>query len=963
MKSRISFKKTLSALFFLMLLLVLFSVSPAKVQANCASDQCCERYSYSTCDTQNPWGSCVSRSGTTYSNCDGVCCDIGTCYGGCVEIGGGDCGSGEKFYWCVSWTPQCEGCWCGSGVSPPSIAIIYPENEANLYVRRPAITARDLGGREYPHLGKFRILGGNYYNTVMASSSVDSCGPGDKNGWFYDAYPYPESERTWTSCISLPSRSEVDWIMDNMYLAQAKNMEDCLHNDCEGWLASDWADAYFNIISLDCAQNLQVECVPHPVSGAPQAYFSWDKIPEASAYILRLNREPFNDFVGPGDQRIVVGQPSWNRVSEYVLVEAGFNYQWSIQPVGPGVDPEPFWNHAGCMQAGPEFSCPGCAVCPDPATASATVEPSDISPRNCDIVLRWEDVDYDQGYRIYDLSWNLLATLASNVTTWTDAGVACRASAYTYRILPIRAPGCPALESWLCPAPSAVCSCPAVSPTPTPTRAPTPTPTRAPTPTPIRTPTPTPPPACPDCPDWVSATPVRLANGNCNINLAWEDVDNEDGYEIYRDRAYWTTVGRGVTTTVDTNLACRSDSYPYEVVPFSLAPGCPEPALFTCTPGWGACPCATPTPTSTATPTPTATPAPALGKIIGEVWERADCDCDCNDDNCNEPDPADWTVQCWGGSLGFNWVNAYQRNSSGFICCAEWTGSDCTSFDLDQGQQYSIRLNDPGSRIEPFCSPAALTVNLDSSQIDAGDFFICEAAEPWFQTEIGDTHTGENLICPIPISADDPYFCLEDGSIGGPGVVSYGGGSASFDPGGQVSTEGWLANDSYYHFYDFDYFYEKLGSPGSPNFNGSSPSTASGVYYASGPTTISAVGTWSLPSNTQISVLIDGELTIERNIDVPVGSYLGIFVSGDLAIDPSVNQIEGVFFSDRDFSTGDGDNQLVGEGVFVAADFDLGRDLTDNTDPAEIFRYRPDLIFNSPLSIWRVPQLWQELAP
>jgi len=60
------------------------------------------------------------------------------------------------------------------------------------------------------------------------------------------------------------------------------------------------------------------------------------------------------------------------------------------------------------------------------------------------------------------------------------------------------------------------------------------------------------------------------------------------------------------------------------------------------------------------------------------------------------------------------------------------------------------------------------------------------------------------------------------------------------------------------------------------------------------------------------------------------------------------------------------DEQFMGEGMFAAESFSLGRDLggvTNLTVPAEKFTYRPDFILNSDKAFWFSSLYWQEIAP
>ena len=112
-------------------------------------------------------------------------------------------------------------------------------------------------------------------------------------------------------------------------------------------------------------------------------------------------------------------------------------------------------------------------------------------------------------------------------------------------------------------------------------------------------------------------------------------------------------------------------------------------------------------------------------------------------------------------------------------------------------------------------------------------------------------------------------------------------------------------------------------------------------------------------------IFIDGDLTINENVTVSQGSFLGIIASGDITVNSSVGTVEGFYFTNGDFSTGSSSTQLLLNGTIVANDFNLDRDLgaSNPTTPAEVFSYRPDFAFTAPLELRRPYRHFQEVAP
>ena len=164
--------------------------------------------------------------------------------------------------------------------------------------------------------------------------------------------------------------------------------------------------------------------------------------------------------------------------------------------------------------------------------------------------------------------------------------------------------------------------------------------------------------------------------------------------------------------------------------------------------------------------------------------------------------------------------------------------------------------------------------------------------------------------------------------------------------------------------YSYNYFYGLLEeSILEDPFSDLDDISGDGVYYSDGDVTINGV----FPGG-KVVVLVAGKIDIETNVTVPVGDSLVMIASGNIDVDPTVTNIQGIYFADGQFLTpasGATDIQLVGQGMFIGGNVGLSRDLmAGNSDtPAEYFQYRPDLWFNSLQDLWGAPHTWQERAP
>ena len=224
----------------------------------------------------------------------------------------------------------------------------------------------------------------------------------------------------------------------------------------------------------------------------------------------------------------------------------------------------------------------------------------------------------------------------------------------------------------------------------------------------------------------------------------------------------------------------------------------------------------------------------------------------------------------------------------------------------------------------------------------------------WFQTQGGDVHSQGRITSAMP---GGNYFSLDLSGV--PGVVSYRDSSSDPFGLGSVSSKGWLVKDSASANYSYNFFNSRINQDdGDPNL-ASKP--ANGVYKVSGDKTISQP--WNVNANDSIIVLIDGRLTINNNVQVASRGFLALIVKNGITVANSVRRVQGVYLTDQIFNTGAGDRQLVGEGIFAAGGFSLGREPSDSNTPGEKFIYRPDLLLNAPEAIKSSQYTWREVVP
>ncbi len=183
--------------------------------------------------------------------------------------------------------------------------------------------------------------------------------------------------------------------------------------------------------------------------------------------------------------------------------------------------------------------------------------------------------------------------------------------------------------------------------------------------------------------------------------------------------------------------------------------------------------------------------------------------------------------------------------------------------------------------------------------------------------------------------------------------------------------------------YDYNYFFSKTARLPKQNWDGNSlPQDAENFLYSSSgdivlpfddvriPLSYKANGQVKTWGDNLVVLLHEGNITIDKNLSVPEGSYLAIIASGKITFAPGVTEADGVFIANviELASTGDvaTDQQFQGNGTFVGWNGVLiSRDLgiRNNAMPTARFAFRADFPINAPEAL-KVPQIsWKEVAP
>jgi PKD repeat protein/uncharacterized protein (DUF2141 family) len=180
------------------------------------------------------------------------------------------------------------------------------------------------------------------------------------------------------------------------------------------------------------------------------------------------------------------------------------------------------------------------AACPIPDTPF-NFRVSDTTYNS--ITLAWDDVNYEDGYKIYKWdylngAWDFyyLTSVGANVTNFTDSPLQCGGVGYFYQVSAYNSQGESSRAGWV---QGTTAACP-----------------------------------IPDTP-----SNFRVSDTTYNsFTLAWDDVNYEDGYKIYKwdylngawDFYYLTSVGANVTNFTDTPLQCGAVEYFYQVSAYNF---------------------------------------------------------------------------------------------------------------------------------------------------------------------------------------------------------------------------------------------------------------------------------------------------------------------------------------------------------------------------------------------------------
>lgn len=255
--------------------------------------------------------------------------------------------------------------------------------------------------------------------------------------------------------------------------------------------------------------------------------------------------------------------------------------------------------------------------------------------------------------------------------------------------------------------------------------------------------------------------------------------------------------------------------------------------------------------------------------------------------------------------------------------------------------------------VDPYNAAPALQV----------DFATTMAQTPWFQVSNGGIQAVGTIANRVPITCQQSPSCVmamakTNNSLVAAANITNGGcilGNGSCQYG---NPNNWYKNSvvlSSADKYDYNYFYDKyfLGFGAGVTLPTNSTMT-----------TVKASGV----GGTGV-VFVNGDFDVDTNNLLTTGQSLMVVAKGKVTFEGTVDTASGIFVANGGFEmVGTAANKLAIEGMLYSANssgnINVVRDFTttldNNTNPAMVVNYRPDIFFNLPGSLMKVLSGWRQ---
>lgn len=250
------------------------------------------------------------------------------------------------------------------------------------------------------------------------------------------------------------------------------------------------------------------------------------------------------------------------------------------------------------------------------------------------------------------------------------------------------------------------------------------------------------------------------------------------------------------------------------------------------------------------------------------------------------------------------------------------------------------------------------------------DFHVERAAGPWWQSAAGDIY-GFVVESALP-AISNGFLTLKRG-LTDPGVFLWG--NSHNIPENQIRETNPILKaktnpslkETYAYFEQLTRDFEKVVIAGNtlPPLPTMTPNRQATLLKKSGNLELNS--SWG--SGRKLVVFVDGNLKINANQSVPVGSYLQFIVKGGITIAGSVTEVQGMYSADGPILIEASANKFISRGSMVsfgAGGIESRRSLPgadNNMQAATVFEFRPDLVINTPRELRRTDSTWSEIAP
>ena len=413
----------------------------------------------------------------------------------------------------------------------------------------------------------------------------------------------------------------------------------------------------------------------------------------------------------------------------------------------------------------------------------------------------------------------------------------------------------------------------------------------------------------------------------------------------------------------------------------------------------GAC---APAPTPTATPTP----PPATYTISGTVFDDGSLDGRYQSATENPYNIAASSINSTGGTKSVtNGAYSFSGLASGSYTITLSVPANYSST-WPNGASFTITVGPTCPSVNPSPGGAGHDGACSSGNIVSLNFGITSQTKSWIQSEQGSIRFDAGLDNPVPASVNPSCsrYTITNSGSNDPGVAVSGGTIST----GQapVSSTDWKVDNAPYTpatpstvRTSYNYILSNLKQQGrSPTDLASKCSgglsnctltgMTTGVYQANGPLTIT--GAYTNPVNTNVVILVNGDLRISNEIHVPqnAGSTLLMSAKGNIKISPNfgaslisdpTSHVEGIFSADGNFTIessancslpGGGDKRLNMEGAVITnadlrgvGSFQNNRDMCVYTCPSFSIKQRLDFLIYLPTLLRVKPYVYREIAP